>query len=459
MSNYHQAKQKAKLAGFSKLLGTDKNSFILLSDKTDGRAGRYVYINADLSEIFLNIVSKDKHNLFLNRMEQLCSTAGGMQSYSNLKSAFEHFSTILGLQIGYKIIPMTGSKGHKPGVYITSMKASQLNGQQPGFYDVKQVGSRWLIKPGPPKEIIDGGYAAINGLTKDLEMAATEIMPNMLERAYSDRKWGSESVNTSGYSLLYNPPSLYDEQKEWKTPANKVQGKNFTANLLSQAMIQAQQSGKKVKWVVHGDGAKIFHQAIQRVQGKDMSNHTFLFAAPSEDMTKILPLMRQSKMKLHDDVMVYQDDDWTHSKNRTSKKVGQEVSEFGGEFSAKGSKMQDKAGKSRYDLNVGKRLGAANFGYGAAATAATAIGAGIPALTAAAVTAGVFIAAKTAVGIPGMIYNSQSLRNIAMDKVVNPDLNPHLNPYANREDMNALFKQHSGGKFKTFATIIKSLAK
>ena len=458
MSNYHQAKQKAKLAGFSKLLGTDKNSFILLSDKTDGRAGRYVYINADLSEIFLNIVSKDKHNLFLNRMEQLCSTAGGMQSYSNLKSAFEHFSTILGLQIGYKIIPMTGSKGHKPGVYITSMKASQLNGQQPGFYDVKQHGNDWRVSK-RPKDYISSSYAAINGLTSNLKMSANEIMPPMLEKAYADRKWGHESVNVAGYSLMYNPPVLYHEDKEWKTPAHKTQGQDFTANILSEAMIKTQQSGKKVKWVVHGDGAKVFHKAIQRLQGKDLSNHTFLFAAPSEDMTKILPLMRLSKMKLHDDVMVYQDDDWTHSKNRTSKKVGQEVSKFGGEFSAKGSKMQDKAGKSRYDLNVGKRLGAANFGYGAAATAATAIGAGIPALTAAAVTAGVFIAAKTAVSIPGMIYNSQSLRNIAMDKVVNPDLNPHLNPYANREDMNALFKQHSGGKFKTFATIIKSLAK
>ncbi len=468
MSNYHQAKQRAKLAGFSKLLGTDKKSFILLSDKTDGRAGRCVYINSKLSETFLNIVSKDKHNLFLTRMEQLSSTAGGLQSYSNVKSAFEHFSTIHNLQVGYKIIPMTGSKEHQPGVYITSIKISRIRGQQPGFYDVNYRGDEWMVNSTGVKEEINSSYAAINGLTKDLEMAAGKIMPSLIEKAYSNRKWGTESVTSTGYSLLYNPPALYDDDKEWKTPAHKLQGKNFTANLLSQAMINSQRNKKKVKWVVHGDGAKIFHQAIQKLNGKNLDGHTVLFAAPSEDMTKILPLMRQSKMNLHDDVMVYQGDDWSHSKNRTSKAVGQEVSKFGGDFANKGKFMQDDAGKTKNDFR-GKILGAAGLsdlitkagtGFGLTTAAGTIAGAsGAPLLTAAAVAGAAYAGAKAFVDIKGMQYTSQSLRNSSMQNVVDPALNPHLNPYATRAEMNAAFKQHSGGRLKTFATIIKNLGK
>ncbi len=468
MSNYHYAKQQAKLAGFSKLLGTDKKEFLLLSDKTDGRAGRYVFINSNLANIFLSFVSKDKHNIILNRMEQLRATAGGMQSYSNVKSAFEHFSTILDFQIGYKIVQSTGSQEHKPGVYITSMKVSEISGQQSGFYDVKCKKDVWEINSNKGGESINSSYAAINGLTEHLEMAASTIIPPMIEKAYSDRKWGHEAVRSTGYSLLYNPPVLYDDNIEWKTPAQKTQGKDFTANLLSQAMIKAQQSGKKIKWVVHGDGAKVFHQAIQRLQGKNMSNHTFLFAAPSEDMTKILPLMRQSKMNLHDDVMVYQEDDWSQAGNRTNKSIGKEVSKFGGDFTSKGFNMQDDAGKTKNDLR-GKYVNAAGFsgllknasaGFGLTAAIGTVAGAGgAPLMTAAAVASAAYVGAKALIDIKGMQYSTQSLRNTAMQKVVDQNLNPHLNPYATRAQMNASYKQHSGGRVKTFAAIIKSLGK
>ena len=261
---------------------------------------------------------------------------------------------------------------------------------------------------------------------------------------------------------------MYDEGKEWTTPASKAQGKNFTANILSQAMIKTQQSGKKVKWVVHGDGAKIFHQAIKRLQGRDMSGHTFLFAAPSEDMTKILPIMRQSKMNLHDDVMVYQEDDWSHSGNRTNKAVGEEVSKFSN-FSHKGGLMKDKADKSKNDVR-GKVLGAAGFfpdllknastGFAFTTVAGNFAGfGGAPLMVAAATTSAAFVGAKAFNDVKNMQYTTQSLRNTAMQKVVDPNLNPHLNPYASREEMNAAFKQHSGGKLKTFAAIVKSLGR
>ena len=256
---------------------------------------------------------------------------------------------------------------------------------------------------------------------------------------------------------------MYDEGKEWTTPSSKAQGKNFTANILSQAMIKTQQSGKKVKWVVHGDGAKIFHQAIKRLQGRDMSGHTFLFAAPSEDMTKILPIMRQSKMNLHDDVMVYQEDDWSHSGNRTNKVVGKEVSKFRN-FADKGGLMQDDAGKAKNDVR-GKVLGAAgvsdllkNAGAGFAAGNLAGFG-GSPLMMTAAVAGAAFVGAKAFVKANDVQFATQSLRNTAMEKIADPNLNPHLKPYATRSEMNAAFKKHSGGKLKTFAAIVKSLGR
>ncbi len=47
--------------------------------------------------------------------------------------------------------------------------------------------------------------------------------------------------------------------------------------IASEGMLRAQQQGKKVNWVVHSDAVKVFYQAMQRLQGKNLNQHSVFF--------------------------------------------------------------------------------------------------------------------------------------------------------------------------------------
>jgi len=439
--------QRAAQSGFSKILGSEETQFIFLSDNTKGICGRSVYINANLSHEFSKRLTKDTAHRIFPKLEQLRATAGGLQAYSSFESSFEHFTTIENVQIGYKIFQnISGSSSKKPGVYITSIDFSKLDGKQPGFYKVVSDGDNWNLKSRDSKERIESRFAAINGLAKDLEAAATKIMPTMLEKTYSD-------FNNQDFNLFYNPQPLYSRGVKWKTPDQKQQSKQFAANILSEAMLRAQHRGKEVSWVVHGNGAQVFQNAMQRLQGKKLDKHKVMFLGPAVgDMEKILPMMRQSEMQLHTDVMKTQKDDWVGWKNKTNKNIAQEVAKFGENFS-------DAAASIKYDSKLAfdtlykiKTNSAFNVGLGLGALAIA------PVFPEIAMGAAALGSAKLAWGASTFVRSAENMRNIAANTVSDSALNPHLNPYKTPGQMNQSIENASGeSTAKSFVTIVRAM--
>ena len=145
----------------------------------------------------------------------------------------------------------------------------------------------------------------------------------------------------------------------------------------------------------------------------------------------ILPLVRQSQMKLHKSVMKFQADDWSEGsfKNRTHTAVGKEVEKFGDDFKQKSAEMRLEATSN--SLKVG----------------------------ALALTAGSLYKLPAATAVPGLAWGSQSLRNMASLNIADPALNPHLHPFKSKSEMHAHVISETGGLAKSFAAVVKARLK
>jgi len=328
-------KDKAKLAGFSKVLGSDSSQFIFLSRETDGRAGRKILINGDLAPVFAALVNETEENLIMHQLKQLSSIAGGLTGYSNIGNAFEHIHVVDNLKIAYKIVQLSGSSS-PAGIYITDIGFADFGkGNSPGVHHVDHTPSGWEMDKNISDNILTKN-AAINGLCENKQHAAENIMPDMVEQAYGNRD-GIGSIQNEGYSLFYNPQSQASFGKSWKTPEQKSYNEKFTADLLSKVMLGSQMNKEKVQWSIHGDGCRLFGETIKKLAGQTLDNHEVIFLSPSDDadIQGILSDMRKSNIGLHKDVMKVNDDDWSGSQNRTiikSRSIANEVKKFGSDY-------------------------------------------------------------------------------------------------------------------------------
>lgn len=429
--------QIARNTGFSKLLGRDASQFILLDRDTDGRVGRPVYILEHLSSKF-NGIPKDKLDLALHRLKQLRATAGDISAHSNLRNAKEHRSLVGTAMVSYKIFQNTGSAEHQPGVYITEITFAEYERGDPGLYKVTNQREEWEVDKRVDQ--ITTVFAAINGPCRDLSQAATKIMPEMLGKAYSNKKWSGD-LKSDGFTLFYNPPCLYEGMKLWQTPKQKCTNHAYTATALAKALLEASGRRQVVQWAVHGDGAHVLLGALKKLQGKDLSNHTVMFLSPTKEVSAILPLMREAKMGLHDDVMKIQDSDWRSKQSQMwhFHSLKKQLSQMPG--------FEDQAhlqSTQRFkDLRTwtGMVAGAATSGFGLAAFS--------PAIPTVGAIAG------AALGAFAMWEKAQSIRNIAANSINNPGLNPHMQPFKTNDQMNLHARKHSGNALKTFADVIK----
>src|SRR5690625_6898161 len=177
-----QFKSLAALSGFSKVLGNDASQFILLDRDTDGTAGRPIYIKGALASKFTGLTTSIV-NTVVAKITQRRATAGGIGAYSNANNALEHMTVVGAVGVRYKMIQSTGSPGKKPGVYITDLDVGDFADGAPGLYKVVKGRDRWNVG----KELIGNiktEFAAINGVCKNLQHAAVELLPDMFDSVY-----------------------------------------------------------------------------------------------------------------------------------------------------------------------------------------------------------------------------------------------------------------------------------
>jgi hypothetical protein len=423
---------------FSRILGKDANRFIPLDNDTEGRIGRAIFIDSALIPIFKTLPN-DKRDHVLRQLKQLRATAGGMGACSNVNNAHEHKTIIGSAGVRYKIFQNTGTQEYKPGVYITDIEVARYKDVEAGLYRVNpgSTESEWFVGAGKLGQI-KTNLAAINGMGRDLDQVATLVLPELIKSGYSDKK---AILNQQGYTLFYNPPSLYDSSGTWRTPRQKRFTGIHAARELDAALLISAHNKQSVNWLVHSDGAKILHNALKNLKEKiDLSAHTVLFAAPTADVSRILPLLRDTKMQLHTDVMKVQDNDWK-SKQAQMLHFGRlksELDKMGMEDQAHLQSQQ----RFRDLRNYGGMLsGAASAGFAMASFA--------PALPTVAAIGG------AALGVFALWDKAQNLRNIAANNLNNPALNPHMQPFKTTDQMNLHAAKHSGGALKTFVDVLK----
>ncbi|MGI9278631.1 MAG: hypothetical protein ACR2PX_03255 [Endozoicomonas sp.] len=244
--------------GFRRITGNTQTGYILVSEARDGRK---VYIDQKLSVQFAEFLSTNnyKGQRVLSQLAQLRSKAGGSRSFSNSNDAFEHMGIVENLQIGYKIL-QPSSDNHMSGVYITYIAfAEHASGHfKPGLYSVNfdKNKEKWGIKDEDARPKITRKNVAINGLCSRAEVAAKDILPDIVNGAYKDVK-GSQAIKDEGFEMYYNPRPYYNKGKEWKTPEQKQTSQKYAADKLGNLLLDAQKGSESVQWVIHGDGSKL----------------------------------------------------------------------------------------------------------------------------------------------------------------------------------------------------------
>lgn len=238
--------------------------------------------------------------------------------------------------------------------------------------------------------------------------------------------------------MFYNPPCLYDESGEWRTPEQKSFSKRFAAMKLSRALTDASHRKHQTQWVVHSDGVHLLKLALEALGGTDLSNHTVRFTAPTKDISVVIPDLNRANMQLHDEVMKIQDSDWRSKRAQMWRfqRLKRELSKIPG-FEDQAQILATQGSK---DLRT-------YFGYlGTAALAGTLLSPTTPALGS--------IATAT-IGALAIWDKAQNLRNIGANNLDAPGLNPHFHPFDTNDQMNHRARKYSGGSLKTFADVLK----
>lgn len=421
-------KKQAHLAGFSKILGAPESNFILFSKDTDGRSGRRVYIDSQLSAQFAAEVPIQDDNLVMNQLKQLTALAGGLNAYTNFQDASEHFHIVGDLKISYKILQIS-SNGKLPGVYITDIGYADFGQKnKPGIYKVVNERNKWLLDETILNSITTTN-AAINGLCENKKQASIKILPDMIENAYGN-KAGINAIRNEGYSLFFNPQTQMSDGKSWRSPEQKSFNKHYTANLLAKSIKQSQLTGNKVQWTIHGNGAALFGKAIKQLQGTTLDKHEVIFLAPSNEaiIPDILKDMRNTKMALHKDVMKTNENDWSSIKNNTvlrTEAIANQVHQFGSEHHDIAATLRAKGrSKSMQLANTLKAIG----------------------------TLGV-----------SEIFKIKDYRDITASnlQITDPAINPHFHPYKDKATFNQHANNASNGQVNSivFTELVKHIRK
>ena len=305
--------EMAKRGGFKGAIGNESGGYVLLTEQTDGKMGRKIFINAKLAPKFKAMVEESKQNYVLFQLSQLRALSGTGSAFTNIDDPKEHRTKCGDLDVTY-VIRQHKVGDDKPGVYITDIDYGLFGaGNTPGTYKVTRDEGEWRLE----NKLTDGistQNAAINGLAKSLPEAAREIMPPMVEYAYGKSGDSKTRLDNEGFTLFYNPQSIMVKGKKWKTPEQKSTNHKLIAKNFAQELVRAQKLGKKVQWTIHGNGSAVLKSALEMLPGQDLSVHEVMFMAPEGRLDKLLPLVGKARMGVHDDGMKYSDAEVSWSK-------------------------------------------------------------------------------------------------------------------------------------------------
>ncbi|WP_018276690.1 hypothetical protein WKI13_06080 [Teredinibacter turnerae] len=427
-------RRNAKLAGFSKLLGTPSSNFVLLAKETDGTSGRKVFIDQNLAAKFSELAGGEKgeakvnSDRLLRQLYQLRAVAAGGTAFSNMQNAFEHMHIFGDLKVVYKVVQSSGSS-EPSGVYVTDIDYARfVGGREPGFYEVEYDAERrsWVTDRDSQLSSVYTKNAAINGLSDDISHAGNSVLPSMVEAAYGNRE-GINAIRNEGFTLFYNPQCLKYKNMQWYTPEQKKTNSKHAAAMLGNGILNAQRRGQSVQWTIHGNGASLFGEAIERLKGQNLDKHEVIFLSTPDEahLGKIMGRVRAAGMKLHEDALKVHEDDWSGALNRTIRAgaIANEVAKFGEEHVTQAEVIRSQ-GKASLLASAGWIKFAAQLG----ATS---------------------------------LFKYNTLRNmVAVNaEITDAAVNPHFHPFKDKHQFAAHAKAATGGRVNSvfFSEIVKKI--
>ncbi|KEQ18473.1 hypothetical protein [Endozoicomonas numazuensis] len=287
--------------------------FLLFDRDTDGRSGRRILINAQLANKFSALINHDsKGQLVIAGIKQLRAKGGGINSNSCNSKPQRHMDAIGHVLVTYEIHQSSPDDPYD-GIRIIDLDLADFAGsREPGFYRVEKdpVKKEWAAKNSKPSKNIKTQKAAINGRVENFDRASKQLLPEMVEKAYG-------SAETEGFDFFYQPPSLLRRGLSWLTPAQKRVNSQIASQRLAKGLLEAQKKKQTVQWVIHGDGATLFAQALDQLKGHKFDQHEVLFAGlPKQKLGPVMQTMKQAGIGFHKDIIKYNPHDWNALNNR-----------------------------------------------------------------------------------------------------------------------------------------------
>ena len=414
--------------------------FLLFDRDTDGRSGRRILINAQLANKFSALISHDSKGLLvIAGIKQLRAKGGGINSSNSCNSKPQrHMDAIGHVLVTYEIHQSSFDDPYG-GIRIIDIDLADFGrSREPGFYHVQRVNKkRWETLEDKPKKRIKTHKAAINGRVESFEVAAGDLMPTMIEKAY-------DSAEAEGFDFFYQPPSLLRRGLGWRTPAQKRVNSQVASQYLAKGLLEAQKKKQTIQWVIHGDGATLLAQALEQLKGHKLDQHEVLFAGiPKQKLGPVMQTMKQAGMRFHKDIIKYNPHDWNALNNRVWGMSGlyRVIESLGDEYEDRLGVLKAQAGGDR-ETALG--LGMSAFKGGGVVAAAFYAGA----------EPGIALGAGSAYGVYKAYRKLKSLRNLAGNRSSRASLNPHMHPLKSGAEFEHHVVKSHGGQLNSFLALV-----
>ncbi len=369
-----------------------------------------------------------------------------MSSFSSLNKASSHMDVIGHLLVSYDIV-QAGSGQSSSAIQINNIELSNYGKErEAGLYYMKPAKlDGWEADNEIPNGRFYSHYVAVNGLTERFSQAASELMPTMVDKA-----WNPYSF--TAYDLFYNPKTAQHKGMNWRTPTQKRTNQQSASLRLAKALHDAQKIGHEVQWVVHGNGSKVFRDALKAIPGVKLDKHKVLFAAPTEPLGQLLPLVSRSGMTVHEDIAKGHSHDWTSLANRLQLNgFNTALKDLGPEYAERSEELREEGATAK--LKFAQSLSGAFASGGGITLALTSPHIALAGLGSA-VSGGAVGIAATGISAIALWQKAKSLRNIAGNVTTNATLNPHTQPFMNPDQFNAQARRQHGNAANTFLALV-----
>lgn len=278
----------------------------------NSRVGRKIYIEPVALKYIQNLNGYDQHQV-CKGIEDLARVPAPMDGLVNKQNpaffkAKEASATVFNFLIKYSLTSEViivsrvgldrvvlgakpGGEGERQSLYeIEKVNSANKFSETSGFNDILALADAWELERAVTK--VKTSHAAVNGMLNDLTKASW-LMGVHTEAAYS-------ADQIDNYTLFHNPTEggRADFLESFK---DNLGSTTPVAEHLAAVLLDVQQRGEPVKWVVHSQGGIIFKQAVahhlKHYPNHSLNKNSVVFHAGGNNKNKVNELLSRAGIR------------------------------------------------------------------------------------------------------------------------------------------------------------------